>query len=396
MMRKDFVLLKKLAGFIGTVSETDDGASAIDLVSVIAELEKVTEEELDFRVEAAHTRDFREQCIDDPSVISCPQIIDDLTTERILTMTYVDGYSISHGERVDADGYDRNAIGTAIIENYLHQVLDVGTFHGDPHQGNIMISAGVPYWIDFGMIGHVDERSVNVLQQIVLALVAKNAEALTDAALALGKTLGKVDKAQLVDDIDSLIERYAGVGSLDNLDVGELMGELTDLMAEHRIEMPADYTMLVRSLVTIEGVLEEFCPDLDVFDFLTRKMTERVQRSFDAQTELMERVESVAAMGAQAAKLPGLAYDVLRNLAKGRTKINFELTGYDKLMDDARHLVANVVLAIFACVLFAGSCTLCTTGIQPQANGVPLVALIGFVAAVALALFATRNLMRGR
>ena len=132
--------------------------------SYCKELEKVTEEELDFRVEAENTRKFRAECITDQSMISCPTIIDDLTTERILTMTFVDGYSISRKERVEQDGYDRVAIGTAIAENFLYQVLDVGTFHGDPHQGNIMISHGVPYWIDFGMIGHVTQQSINCMR----------------------------------------------------------------------------------------------------------------------------------------------------------------------------------------------------------------------------------------
>ena len=59
-------------------------------------------------------------------------------------MTYVDGCSIAKRERIEGDGCDRQEIGKAIVENYLHQVLDVGTFHGDPHQGNIMVSHGVP------------------------------------------------------------------------------------------------------------------------------------------------------------------------------------------------------------------------------------------------------------
>ena len=56
--------------------------------------------------------------------------------------------------------------------------------------------------------------------------------------------------------------------------------------------------------------------------------------------------------------------------------------------------VKDVVLAIFACVLFSGSCTLCTTEIQPQMNGVPLVALIGFVSSVALAIYTIRNMVK--
>ena len=129
MMREDFVLLKKLAGMVNTVSEADeDGEQMIDLLSVIEELEKVENEELDFRVEAENTRFFKENCIDDEEKISCPTVIDELTTERLFTMTFVDGYSIAKRDRLIEEGYDPEEIGKVILDNYIHQVLDVGTF----------------------------------------------------------------------------------------------------------------------------------------------------------------------------------------------------------------------------------------------------------------------------
>lgn len=101
-------------------SDDDDEASgAVDMTAILGELEKVTREELDFRIEAEHTKLFHELCIEDETVVSCPKIIDELTTERILTMTYVDGYSISHKERLEQDGYDCNEIGKALANNYV-------------------------------------------------------------------------------------------------------------------------------------------------------------------------------------------------------------------------------------------------------------------------------------
>ncbi len=108
MMRNDFVLLKKFAGMLSVSAEGDEDSESLDLMGILIELEKVTEEELDFRVEAENTRQFRRLCIDDETVISCPTIIDELTTERILTMTFVDGYSISHRDRVDRGQYQHD------------------------------------------------------------------------------------------------------------------------------------------------------------------------------------------------------------------------------------------------------------------------------------------------
>lgn len=394
MMRKDFILLKKLAGMIGMAGEADETQSTIDFGAVIRELEKVTEEELDFRIEADNTRKFRELCIEDEIIVSCPEIIDELTTERMLTMTYVDGYSISHADRVDADGYDRKAIGEALLSNYLHQVLDAGVFHGDPHQGNIMISDGVPYWIDFGMMGRISDERISNIQDLVLALFQQDTEALTNAVLALGKINGKINKAKLTDDVDGLIAKYMSAKNPLNIDAGILLSDVTDILKAHRISVPGELTMLIRSLVTLEGVLVSFCPELNFFDYLVKKLIQRAKENFDVKEQLTAALESLAVNGLRAARLPGLASDVLRNLVKGRLKISFELTGYEEPLRLLGETLRYVILAVFACVLFSGSCTLCTTGIKPQANGVPVVAMIGFIVSIAMASFTIKGMVK--
>ena len=120
---------------------------------------------------------------------------------------------------MDEDGYDRTEIGKTILENYLHQVLDVGVFHGDLHQGNIMLIHGVPYWIDFGMIGKVSDKCINTIQDILFSLIQKDVEGLTNAAMAFGRPTGKVNKSKLMDDIYGLMEQY---GSIASIDVGDL------------------------------------------------------------------------------------------------------------------------------------------------------------------------------
>ena len=133
MMFNDFKLLKKLAGLLNVIVDEDD-PQTIDLMTTIEEFEKVTYEELDFRVEAENTRFFKEHCIEDEEKVSCPTVIDELCTERIFTMTFVKGYSASKKDKIQEAGYDVNVIGQSLIENYIHQILDVGVFHADPHQ----------------------------------------------------------------------------------------------------------------------------------------------------------------------------------------------------------------------------------------------------------------------
>ena len=398
MMRKDFVLLKKLSGKLDMMSSVDEDGEVekvVDLYQVIDELEKVTNEELDFRIEAENTRFFKEHCIDDETKVSCPTVIDELTTERIFTMTFVDGYSISKRDRVIEDGYDVDEIGTNIIDNYLHQVLDIGTFHADPHQGNIMIAHGVPTWIDFGMIGRVTDRDINTIQTLILSLIDMDLDGLVNGICALGAASPKTNRAKLIEDAEAMMNKYMSVTNLDDLDTSALLEEIMDLAGKHHISMPGKFTMLVRSIATIEGVLEEFCPKLNLFTLLTDRFMERARKSFDLKAELTSGGKEFLAMSKKTVKIPVLASDALNTFVKGRTKMTLEVTGYDDLLKKGAKTLKNLVLALFACILFIGSCILCTADVRPKTpNGIPLIAGLGLVVSVGLAIYVIRRMSK--
>ena len=398
MMRKDFVLLKKLSKTLDLVAETDEDGETekmVDLYEVIDELEKVTEEELDFRVEAENTRFFKENCIEDEEKISCPSVIDELTTERIFTMTYVDGYSISKRERFIEEGYDVDEVGTIIVDNYLHQVLDVGTFHADPHQGNIMISKGKPVWIDFGMIGRVTENDINTIQTLILSLIDMDLDGLVNGICALGAASPKTNRAKLIEDAEILMNKYMSVTNLDELDTSALLEEIMDIASKHHISLPGKLTMLVRSVATIEGVLEEFCPKLNLFTLLTDRFMERAKKNFNLKAELTAGGKEALAMSKKAIKIPVLASDALNTFVKGRTKMTLEVTGYDELIKKGAKTIKTLVLAIFACILFIGSCILCTADVEPKtANGMPLIAGLGLVVSVGLGIYVIKKLSK--
>lgn len=396
MMRKDFVLLKKLARLISVVTEDkDDGEEIIDLMSVIEELEKVTEEELDFRIEAENTRFFHEHCIEDDTKVSCPLVINELTTERMFTMTFVDGFSIAQKDKLIAQGCDPELIGRALLENYMHQVLDVGTFHADPHQGNIMISGGIPYWIDFGMIGRVSEADINLIQSLVMAMLEGDLDSLVNAVVSMGAASPQTNRNKLMEDMDVFLEKYMSVTSVNDLDMAVLMKEVSNLASRHHISMPRKYTMLARSVTTIEGVIAQLCPELNLFSFLANKLMERAAKNRDVAQSLLSTGKEALEAGKKTMKIPVLTYDVLNSMVRGRMKLNLELTGYEKIVNKAAVTAKQIVMAMFACILFFGSCLLCTTDIQPKLqNGIPLIAAVGLLFSIALAIYTVKQMSK--
>ena len=390
MMRQDFILLKRLASVFNVVMEGADNAEdQLDLMAVIEEFEKVTEEELDCRVEAENNKYFLEHCIQDPTKVTCPTVYDELTTERIFTMSFVDGYSIAKKDRLIEDGYNIEEIARNIVDNYLYQVLDVGVFHADPHQGNIMVTHGTPCWIDFGMIGRITDADVSTIQSLVLGVLEGDVETIANSVMSMGAASPSTNRDKLIEDLDVFLDRYMSVTSLNDLDVSVLFEEICALGEKHHIKMPGKFTMLVRSLATIEGVIEQLCPELNLFEILSNKLMDRAKKNFDLEQQLVSAGKDVLEVGKKAAKIPALASDLLKSAARGRMKMNLELTGYEELLNKGGDTVKNIVLALFACVLFIGSCLLCLADISPKApGGVPAVAAIGLIFSVSLAIYA--------
>ena len=394
MMQKDFDLLKGLGGLLGGGDSDSSDGEAMDLVTIIEEFEKVTKEELDFRIEAENTKFFKEVVLDDGKV-TCPTVIEELTTERILTMTFVDGCSVGKIEKLAEQGTDPMQAGRDILESYLHQVFDAGIFHADPHQGNIMVSGGKVHWIDFGMVGEITEADMNAMQNLIVGLLRGDTDAMADGVLAIGTGSAATDRNKLKEDLEAFSAKYMNVSSLSDIDFSALLGEVCDLADKHHIVMPGRFTMLVRSFLTIEGVMEQLCPELNLFDIISEKLMDRMKKSFSLKAEIQSLGEGVLDMGKKVSKIPQLAAEALNDVMKGRLKINLELTGYEDVVRQLGEKINDIILVIVACVLFSGGCRLCQTEIKPMTPaGIPLLALIILIVGVSLGIYALKRVFR--
>ncbi len=392
MMQKDFDLLKGLGGLLGGGDSSSSGSDTMDLVTIIEEFEKVTKEELDFRIEAANTKFFKDVVLADGDV-TCPTVIDELTTERIFTMTFVEGCSVSKKDKLPENGIEPIEAGRKILESYVNQVFDFGIFHADPHQGNIMVSHGKVHWIDFGMIGQITEADMTALQKIVIGLLKGDIDAMADGVLSVGTSSAETDRNKLKDDLERLSAKYMNVSSLSDIDFSLLLGEVVDLADKHHIVLPGRYTMLVRSFLAIEGVLEQLCPELNLFDVISDKLMDRMKKSFNLEQEVLSLGRGLLDVSSKVSRIPQLIADTLSDIMKGRLKINLEMTGYEDLVGEVTGKIDDLILVIVACVLFSGGCKLAGTQIQPLTpSGMPLIALIILLAGISMLIFALRRI----
>ena len=245
------------------------------------------------------------------------------------------------------------------------------------------------------MIGRITESDIKVIQQLVLAVLEKDVETIANAVMSLGAASPKTNRDRLIEDLDVFMDQYVNVTSIDDLDISLLFEEICTLADKHHVKMPGRFTMLVRSLATIEGVIEELCPSLNLFEIISGKLMDRAKQSFDLEQELLSVGKDALEISKKAARIPAQVSDVLKGVARGRTKINLELTGYEELLNKGGDSIRNIVLALFACIVFIGSCILCLADITPKApGGMPAIAAIGLIFSVALAVYTIQNLSK--
>lgn len=378
-MKEDIAIMRKIAKPL----EFAPGAGGVvDFHTLIEELWNVSKQELDFQIEAAHTIQFYENNKDVPGV-RCPIIEEKLTTSRVMTMEFIDGYSIAKIDRLEKDGYDRKELGRRMTENYIKQVLGDGLFHADPHQGNIMVSGGDLVWIDMGMVGTFTKQERMVIEKGVWAISRKDRSEIIKALTSLGAVKGELNYPKLYSDLDMLLNKYSDA-DLGELNLGLLLEEMIKIMGDNHIQLPSNISMLARGLVTIEGVIGVVAPETNAVEIAKEYIKKDMKANHEILKALKEDAQAAVISAQKAVTLPGLAADLLDSTLKGQARFNLDLAGSKSLMESFNDIMNNLITCILSAALLISSSMICTTGMEPQVLGIPLLGFIGYMAAFVL------------
>lgn len=381
IMMKDFALLSKAAKMmkLAPVNNT------IDFNMVLHELEEVSKDELDFRIEANNTAEFYEN-MKDIKYVTCPVIEKDLTTQRIMTMSYVKGFSIGNLEKLNENGYDRKEIAVKLVTNYMKQVIDDGLFHADPHQGNILIDEGQIVWLDMGMVGRLSKKEAGIIRTAVNAVSRKDVNLMKSAVLSFGKVKGEINHSKLFSDIDEIMDKYCS-SSIEELDIGALLDDVIALATKHGISLPEGFSMLVRGLITIEGVVAKLNVDVNMVELFTSRVVGEFIDDFDLKKELAYNATSVYDSAKKMLVIPSLAADTMKTLIKGNTKLNIEIEGYEAILKRFDKIVGDMIVCIITAAILLSSSLICMTDMNPKILGIPAIGFLGFVAAVIMGIY---------
>jgi aarF domain-containing kinase len=250
--------------------------------------------ELDYRQEAQNGIRFKD-LYSHLEGVYVPSMYPELTTRKVLVMEWIDGERLhTKGSSIDpatVDLSDEIRLVEVGVRCSLEQLLEYGFYHADPHPGNLLRTKdGQLAYLDFGMMGEVDEKIRQGLIQATLHLVNREYKALADDFITLGMLPEDSDRAQIVPALTSVFAK-ALEGGVNNLSFGDLSSNLGRTMYQFKFQIPSYYTLLVRSLSVLEGIALVSNPDYKVLNAAYPWIARRLLT--DTTPELQETLTSL-------------------------------------------------------------------------------------------------------
>ena len=391
IMEQDIAIMRRAAQLLRIMPK---GGDVIDFNGLLDEFWTVSQQEMNFLVEAEHLERFA-ALNDGVAYATCPKVYKELSTGSVLVMENINGIPIDRAERLKAAGYDMEEIAEKLADNYIKQILDDGFFHADPHQGNIIIRGGQIVWLDLGMVGVLSGRDRQLLRTAMLAITRQDIYELENAIMSIGVIKGKVNHNELYEDIRIFVDRYAA-SDLAELNLGRVLSDMMEIAAKHQIGLPNTVTMLVRGVLTIEGVLEDCSPQTSLMEIFARHFSGSLLNSANAEKELRHLLRKFAGSAEKISDIPLNLADIIKMTVRGQTKINLELTGSEEPLFKLDRMVDRLIFGIIDGALLIGSSMLCTTNMNPKFLGIPALGAAGFLIAFILASVLLINIFKRR
>jgi ubiquinone biosynthesis protein len=348
-------------------------------VQIVSQFRRSLNRELDLAKEARNIDQFARNFADDPQV-KIPKVYWEFTNDRVNVQEQIIGMSGVSSDKLRARGLDPTLLAARGAEVVLRMVLEHGYFHADPHPGNMLFlpdnRIGI---IDFGMVGMLTSARRNQIVDMLHALTSKDEQALLQVLLDWSdESVG--DEDRLSYDVAELLQSYDDL-QLKDVKMGALLNDITALMRDNNLMLPADLTLLFKTLITLEGLGQQLDPNFHMIDNVTPFVERIIQQRYTPQALWARGRKSVREALEVAADLPRDLRHLLRDVRRGRIKVDLDLKRLDSFGQQLDRASNRVTMGILTASLVVGSSIIMTVKGGPQLFGLPMFGLLGFLIA---------------
>jgi ubiquinone biosynthesis protein len=376
--------LNILEGLAKLIEKRIEESRIYNPVGIVNEFKETILKEIDFNAEATHSVRFQLNFKDDTTVY-VPKIFHNLSTGKVLTIERIEGTKITDIEKIEKSGLDRKQIAVNGANAILKQIFIDGFFHADPHPGNIFVIEGNKIvFLDYGMVGRIDEATKDQLANILTAMIARDVPEISDAFIAMGM-IDEVDVRKLNLGLADLMDSYYGI-PLNELRIGPLLVEIVKLVSQYRVKIPPDLFLLVKTMLTIESVGSSLYPEFNM-TVQAKPFVENLLKSrYSPKRIAMEIRKFAKDLYRFKSTFPKDLNIILSKIKKGTLRIDFEHQGLENLILHMDKVSNRIAFSLIIAALVIGSSIIMQTDKGPLFLGFPVLGVIGFIVASILGL----------
>lgn len=354
-MLRDLDVLEGLA----QLAERVEGLAAFSPSSMLEQLGPTLRRELDFDRERQNLDVFAAMLRNFPDV-HIPKPIPGLCTRRVLVMTRLAGQDLSRSQTLSQlDAETRREAARLITTVYMQMLFDHGLFHADPHPGNlVLMSEGGIGILDFGMVGRIDTRLREQIEEMLMAIGNGDSVRLTQLIRRAGKAPPGLDDAALSVDVSEFIGTY-GHQDLGSFNLTGALNDLGDLLHRHGIKLPTQSALLMKMLISLEGTLSALHADFDAIEVMAGFLRKASINRLDPRRRLRQARLMFREAEYFMQVVPDQALGLLDQARQGQLKIQME---HHRL----GATVNRLVLGLIASALFLGSSVMLSMKVPPM------------------------------
>lgn len=246
-----------------------------DLGLIVDEFGTKLFEEIDYINEGRNAEKFATNFLGDDEV-KVPSIYWHYTSQNVLTLEWINGYKLNDLDSIREAGLNLDDIIRIGVTSGLRQLLEHGFFHADPHPGNLFAMAdGRMAYIDFGMMDQLSEDTKETIASSVVQLINRDYQSLAKDFVNLGFLTPETDIKPIIPALEKVLGNAVGQ-SVGDFNFKTITDDFSELMYEYPFRVPAKFALIIRSLVTQEGLALSLNPDFRIvevsFPYISRRL----------------------------------------------------------------------------------------------------------------------------
>lgn len=292
-------------------------------VGLVQQFDRSITAELNFMIEGENSERFSKNFEGSKleSVVRFPRVYKQGSSKHVLALEFFDGKKI---DKAVESGVDGKVVAKSSVGVVIKMIFEDGFFHADPHPGNVIIMGKeepIIGLIDLGMVGRLSPELRDRTVDLMVAAVRKDSYAVADALYTIGRPTRKVDMREYRGEVALLAEKYLGK-PLKEIDLSAMIRDLVQGAMKYGLEIPTDFLLVGKALMTLEGIGKQLDPDLDVFGEAQPYFLDIMKKRYSPQRLGNELIRGVQQLSAASYDVPLQAREVLEDLRLGRLVVN--------------------------------------------------------------------------